>query len=95
MSLDSSSCKQFPEFVWLHDKLRRQFGATPSKFILFQQTEILNRHIKTNSSEKGASIKVTSSSTSNTSTSMKKYMKKSITCDTNGMHSFSMPVSPR
>ena len=79
MSALDSNCKKYPEYVWLHDKIKRHFDSTSSRI----------RDLHTGSTEKDKD------SSSSSKRLFKKISISSISCVTKEKQSFTMPVSSR
>ena len=79
MSALDSNCKKYPEYVWLHDKIKRHFDSTSSSI----------RDLHSGRTEKGKD------SSSPSKRLYKKISISSISCVTKEKQSLTMPVSSR
>lgn len=80
MSALDSNCKKYPEYVWLHDKIKRHFDSTSS-------SSIRDLHSGRTEKEKDSS--------SSSKRLYKKISISSISCVTKEKQSLKMPVSSR
>lgn len=82
MSALDTNCKIYPEYAWLHDKIKRHFDSTSSSI----------HYLHSGSTEKD---KDSDSSSSSSKRMFKKISISSISCVTKENQSFTMPVSSR
>lgn len=81
MSALDSNCKIYPEYVWLHDKIKRHFDSNSTS------SSIRDLHSGSTEKEKD--------SPSSSKRLFKKISISSISCVTKEKQSFTMPVSSR